>query len=345
MMYGWYVGNVATSYRRALRAVPWGIVLMLLVPTVVHGQSFRGEVAHLLGITDDSTVTTALYPGQVLLVSPTDSFPYLQALELRIRVPRDTGFAPGTFRLSVYEGVDPDVLDSRGFVSIAGRALGTFSVLETAQPFVLPVITPFPTDWLPRQDVSVFQEADPGLGLMAIQLVPAMKGIPPELEDAALTLELHPVMASFGGFQITLSGEEDLLERARRQLYIAVDGKEVSEGTLVFRNPGIYKLEARAGDYLDHRENIGIEVARTTNLVLEPREPRAYLSIHLPSVAEIFLDGHSVPANPAEVLEYPPGSYVMMIRVGDFIISRRVIFEANKEYEIGLDLDILIKQN
>ncbi len=329
--------------RRIALVVTLGF-LFLPARETVHSQSFRGEVAETIEITDGTLRHAELEPGQVVLLAFAAQYPYVEAIQLRVVAPQGTSLVPGAFSLNVHAGVDPATEMTSGFVTIAGQALGTVPA-EASRPYLVPVNTPYAAGREIALIGQTFRAADPQLGLMAIQIAPAMKGISSDMEGLVLSLEITPLRSVIGGIQIQLTGDLDVQSRAREELRITLDDTVVPEGSYIFREPGIYHLEARAGDYLHHRENVGIDAARTTRILLEARVPRAFLGIQVPSVAEVFLSGERIEHTAGSILEYPPGTYIMLIRMGDFVISRRVTFRANREYQIGLDLDIMITEN
>ncbi|TVR74286.1 MAG: hypothetical protein EA427_01200 [Spirochaetaceae bacterium] len=336
------------GHRIGLRACMVLPVLLLLSGlswnTPLNAQSFRGEPTVLLEITEATPIRSELEAGQVLMLAIPDSYPFVEALTIQLISPEEELLVPGAFSLSAYSAIDPALAETSGYVTFAGRLLGTVPV-ESAQTYTIPVLSPSRSDDITESASTAFREADPRIGAIALQIAPAMKGVGAHLEEIAFLIEIRPVTSRKGGVRVELTGEEGVLERAREVLHITLEGEPLQEGEILFRTPGIYRLEVNAGDYLQHTENVGIDAARTTTALLEAREPRAFLAIHVPSVAEVFLGGERISASPRSTLEHPPGSYILLIRMGDFVISRRVRFEANRKYQIGLDLDIMIKED
>lgn len=334
------VGSVTRSMVLALLSV----VLSTTGGQALWSQSFRGEVAERFEILDGSTIEAGIEAGRVILLDFSDRFPYVESLELRVTPPEGTTIPTGAFSLHVYEAVDPVSTTTSGFVTIAGRAVGT-EPLRPSSSYIVPVTTRYPDRFRQIDEDGTFRAINPSLGMVAIQLVPAMKGMTTGMEALPFVVTITPHLAAVGGVVVQVTGEPDVRDRSHELLRLTINGQPIDEGSIAFFSPGIYRLEAVAGDYLNHAENVGIDAAQTTTRTYTVREPRAFLQIRVPTVAEVFLDGTRIGGVGREFLEYPPGSYVLLIRLGDFAISRRVTFEANKEYQIGLDLDILIKQN
>nr|MDA3949973.1 hypothetical protein [Spirochaeta sp.] len=93
---------------------------------------------------------------------------------------------------------------------------------------------------------------------------------------------------------------------------------------------------------LSHTANVGINRARIEEVVLTAEIPRAAIRINVPSVADVFWNGERVTDRSLSV---EPGIHTVLIRLGDFSLSQQLELEPNGEYEVGMDLDILLKQN
>lgn len=322
------------------------VFLIAVIPSVVQPQSFRGEVTAHRVVDTAASIQSTLEAGQVLLIDIDSEFPFVEGLLIRVIPPDDIAIPPGAFSVAVYGQVDPAVAETRGFTTLGGREAGTrplgISGTENASRGETIQVGLHP-EFAGSGD---FQRIDPTLGAVAIQVVPVMKGMSAGLENATFRLEVDPIIREEGVLEITVTGETpDVRDRAHEELKLHINDIPIEPDRRYFFDPGIYRLTADAGDYLQHQENIGIEIAHITTLTLQAREPRAYLRVQVPSVADVFVDGVRLERTHTPPIEHPPGSYMLLIRLGDFSISRRLVLEANEEYDIGLDLDILIKQN
>jgi hypothetical protein len=142
---------------------------------------------------------------------------------------------------------------------------------------------------------------------------------------------------------VSLSGEPDVVERAAGILTISLDGDPVSPDELMEVDPGIYRLEAQAGDFLAYTSNVGIERGRVRTVVLEATEPQATVRLSVPSVADVYWNGNLVVSR--RDMSVSPGIHSLIVRLGDFSVSRKVELAANERYVIGIDLDILLNQD
>lgn len=329
--------------------LPATVLLTLYSLFPVQGQALRGEVTAMETISSAEPMEFHLEGGTVVLLLGQEDFPYLQGLRITA-APLPRGYPPGGFSLLVFGDVDPPpkelLEDTPGYVSLSGRRLARIPLHPGHSETVTIGITssrPATGETIPALD-DVSATADLSRGALALQMVPAAKGFLPGRGDYSHLLRVEPVVPPLGGVVIDLDGDEALLEETRPLLSLSLEGREIFPGTLSFLAPGIYQLEARAGQYLKHLQNVGVERATTTRIILEPHEPRSFLVFRLPSVAEVFLDGELLPLHGETPLERPPGRYMLFIGLGDFFISRSVLLKPHKRYEVGLDLDVLIEE-
>lgn len=335
-----------TSSRVGRFVAAFVLVLIAAITTPVDAQNFRGEVVATQIISGPAETRTELGAGQVLLLGFTEEYPFPDGVEINIVPEAGRTLPAGSFSLAVFEGVDRSVQDQEGFTTIAGRPLGTIPLRGSTSVLIPLVRESRASD---RSTASRHPEtlppADRGRGYIAAQIVPSMKGMNPAIENTVFSLRVVPRLSGEGGIRISLHGEPEIVEQALDQLALTLNNVAIEPGSINTVSPGIYRLTAIAGDYLEHTENIGVEAGRTVNRTLPVREPRALIRVRVPSVAEVFLDGVRLSGDARSTVERAPGHYMVLIRVGDFSISRRIHLKANQEYEIGLDLDILFKQD
>jgi len=170
-----------------------------------------------------------------------------------------------------------------------------------------------------------------------------MKGMDSTALSAAYSVRISPRLRPIGALRVTLAGEAELLTRTREELQLSLNGEEIAVDAVVERAPGIYRLEAQAGDFLETASNVGIEQGHIREITLEPREPLAMIRVSVPTVAEVYWNGTRLADQ--SPFTAAPGEYSIMIRLGDFTVSRRIELEAHEDYELAIDLDILLKRN
>ncbi|MFW5827191.1 MAG: hypothetical protein ACOCU4_03820 [Alkalispirochaeta sp.] len=313
------------------------VMLGVIFAEGISSQSFRGEVTNRESITSDTRVESQLSAGDVVLFHIDPTFlRFIEALEITIE-PQEQAVAPGSFSVAVFGAVDPPA--AQGVQNLAGQRLET---LPLTDPEGHRLFLPLDEDYSRAQGTTT-RPADPRIGDIALQLVPIMKGMDNEALSTTYSVRISPRLRPIGALRVSLAGEAELLSRTREELQLTLNGEEIGEDTVVERTPGIYRLEAQAGDFLETTTNVGIEQGHIREITLEPREPLAMIRVSVPTVAEVYWNGtRLVDQRPFTAA---PGEYSIMIRLGDFTVSRRVELEAHEEYELGIDLDILLKRN
>jgi len=279
-----------------------------------------------------------LSAGEVAVIAVPSERIFTSGIALQVRTP-GIPVPPGVFTLAVYGAVDAPV--DPGIVTIAGTLrdripLGTGRTIQVSIPFAGSDAPAVPAG------TRVVTGVDPRIGAVGFQIVPAAKGMQPELLETVFEIEIEPILRPLGGLAVEITGESDTVAEARELLSLTIDGTQIDadEGTEL--PPGIYRLDATAGDLLSYTANVGIERAKITRVVLQAERPKAQVRINVPSVAEVFWNGSR---RTERSLTVDPGTHTVLIRLGDFSLSRRIDLEAHGEYEVGIDLDILLKQN
>jgi len=283
-----------------ITAVSFMFALMQMVVFLpsTDAQSFRGEVVATRIVSDAAEAQFELEAGQVLLLGFTENYPYVDGVEIDVTPENGRPLPAGSFSLAVFEGIDRSVEHEEGFTTIAGRSLGTIPLQGSTSVTVplTPGLQAANRTAQPRTSDS-FLSADPGKGYIAAQIVPSMKGMNPAFEDTLFTVRITPRLSGKGGIRVSIHGEPGIVEQALNELELSLNGSVIQADRINTITPGIYRLTANAGQYLEHAENIGVEAGRTVTRTLLAQEPRASIRVRVPSVAEVFIDGVRIPGD------------------------------------------------
>lgn len=313
------------------------LALLLLVATGAWAQSFRAIVDNVVPLTSETAESRSLAPSAALVIVPEGDSLFVEGLALTIEPNRER---PGSFAFSVTVYDSVDVTPTGEPVTLAGRPRAEVIVADNTPRFLAVPFGDVPPET--RADVIWTEAADPTRGAVAIHIVALGKGIEGAAEAAA-TVSVAPRLRPVGAVVVELGGEPAALGPARAAFSGRIDGRPITLGEPLLLPPGLYRVDADAGAFLSTRTNVGVEIGDITTVVVEARLPRATVRVALPSVAELFVDG--VRRRTGQPLELLPGSHTVSIRVGEYIINRTLDLVANEEYELGLSLDILFKQD
>lgn len=314
------------------------IVLVLLAGTV-SAQSFRGDVSERILLEADTARSVTLVAGQVLLVQlDPDDARFISGISIELTTPRSV--TSGVLTAHMYAGVDPP--PENGMSNLAGMSLGNIAIGPAPRQELLVPISGADPDQ-PRPGVARLSAADPSIGAIAVQIVPGMKSVDEDALRSPVTLTVRPQVRPVGGLLVELQAEASILEQARSIVELSIDGRTITAGQIAELPPGIYRLVAQAGELLNETVNVGIEQAELRRVVLRPREPVARVRLSVPTVADVYWNGSLV--QPNGIMEVAPGEHSIMIRMGDFSVSRQMTLLANDTYEVAIDLDILLNRD
>lgn len=331
--------KVLKSRRYASLSATLLLILVLVTPDATS-QSFRGEVSRRVDLVANGSVELEMGAGQIVLLAPTEeSRRFVNGVDIVVSS-ISPALPSGAFTVAVFGGVDVPAGD--GYVNLAGTSLGTIPP-STGNRYRIHVPFSAGSRVSSEAGLTVTSPADLNTGPVAIQLVPIMKGMNEDALAATFRVEISPRLRPVGALIVSLSGDPSVVDRASSVLTVNLDGAPIQPDQLVELEPGIYRLEAEAGDFLEYTSNVGIERGRVRTVVLEATEPQATIRVSVPSVADVYWNGNLLVSR--RDVSVSPGTHSLMVRLGDFSVSREVELAANERYVIGIDLDILLNQD
>ncbi|HKK48075.1 MAG TPA: hypothetical protein VJ932_03205, partial [Alkalispirochaeta sp.] len=195
------------------------LVLSATAVDTVGAQSFRGEVSSRDTITPGATIERTISSGDVLLVHVDPAGRrFIAGLEITVETASES-ITPGSFSAAVFGAVDPP--DARGVQNLAGQRLQT---LPLTDPRRHQLYVPFGVDNSSDLQDNATRPVDPGIGDIAIQLVPIMKGMDSAALSAAYSVRIVPRLRPIGAVRVVLAGEESLLSQTRAELQLTLGG-------------------------------------------------------------------------------------------------------------------------
>jgi len=313
------------------------ILLFLCVFTPFAGaQSFRGEVVVVDTLPKEESQTYEITGGQVVVLQEPAHPHWIEALEISVKSAGQRAIPLGAFSLVVFTHVDVDEHPSPGIVSIAGRQRESVTLVGRQQSVRVPVRNRT-TGAVANSSVPLYQ------GHLGVQVIPIMKGIPPDVANTLFTITITPQLSMRGGIEVFITGEAELVARADRELELRVNNHPVERNGITVMPPGIYRLTARLGDNLEIARNVAVEAATVTEVLLELESAWASLRFNLPELAEVFIDGEQIDTR--QEATRSPGTYGLLIRVGEYTIRRQIQLGPRELHEVGLDMDILVRRD
>lgn len=315
------------------------VLLCLIALGTVHvvgAQSFRGEVVAVEPLPGQEAQTYEVTGGQVVVLQEPAHPHWVEGIEIAVAPAGQRALPTGSFSLVVFTHVDVDEYPSEGIVTLAGRQRETLMLVGRQQSVRVPLRNRT-TGATASSSVPMDQ------GHIGVQVIPIMKGIPADVANTPFTITITPQLSIRGGVEVFITGEAELVARADRELELRVNNHPMERTGITVMPPGIYRLTARLGDTLELTRNIAVEAATITEVLLELESVYGSLRFNLPELAEAFIDGEQV--NTQEEAMRPPGTYGLLIRVGEYTIRRQIQLGPRELYEVGLDMDILVRRD
>jgi hypothetical protein len=178
------------------------------------------------------------------------------------------------------------------------------------------------------------------------RLMPAIKGLPEDLENAVFQVRAKPIYADEGRMKLSFKWAEGLDQAS--PLSVTVDESETAvprEGIVL--KPGTHSLRVSGPAVRDVFQTFTVAQARTTELSVELQDvtPRLYLEFPEKTKIQIELDGKALGAKEArEAIALSPGEHSVSFSVGDYSIQRRIQVQRGKSYRVSFLIDVKIAE-
>jgi len=186
---------------------------------------------------------------------------------------------------------------------------------------------------------------------LIVSMIPLMKGIPASVIDNKFYLNIKPILKKAGSLkvEITLPGSSraaGTTERADEIFQLYIDGQKIIEPFfLPAIESGIHRLKISSLLFEEVNSTFTIEPAQEKVLQFELQEPKSFLNITIPRGAEIYLDGNKLSPPQINSLSLSEGSHTVIIKIGDYSISKKINVVAGKNYNLSVIFDIIIEED
>ena len=114
-------------------------------------------------------------------------------------------------------------------------------------------------------------------------------------------------------------------------------------------SPVIWKLNSpahsRGKGYKKQVISFGISKGERTVLNLEMEKAVSFLVVEAPGNTGVFYDGEKLPFPAQNRFEVQEGEHILLFRLGDYKLSKKIEVAPGKTYKISLLLDILMQED
>ena len=186
---------------------------------------------------------------------------------------------------------------------------------------------------------------------LVISMIPLMKGIPASVINNKFYLNIKPILKKAGSLklEVTLpdgSPAVNKTEKSDKMLELYIDGEKTNEPYFLPEiSSGIHRLKISSPFFKEVNSTFTIEPGEEKVLQFKLQESQSSLNISIPRGAEIYLDGAKLPPLKVNSLSLNEGSHTVIIKIGDFSISKKIDIAAGKNYNLSLVFDIIIEED
>jgi hypothetical protein len=322
------------------RIVLYVCIFLFLLAAPVNSEQIRGELAHSLVIDEQYNPVTASVGLRELIGIDFARDEYLRGIIIEITTPDSVLQFRESFMLSIFENIAPALspdMDRYSGSKVYSRAFPKFR--RTYIDLPLGSSDSWERSSLNSIILNPSPDAD-GFPLL-LTIDPVMKGIPSHISSSSFEMTLTPVLIEKGALKLSFSPGE-----ASEAVEVRIDGRRVAltNGRL-YLSPGIHTLDVVSDEFLPYNQSFGIEQAKTTNLDIELRPATSFIRFDAPEEAIVFFDGLEIDPDTQGTFETDPGEHVVLVRIGDYSVSKKIDVKGGKNYKVSLFFDILINDN
>ncbi|TVQ98927.1 MAG: hypothetical protein EA403_13365 [Spirochaetaceae bacterium] len=323
-------------------------LLALIAPNTVYAETIRGAVIPVSvphgEIPAGYTLDIAMEEIAPLVV--VGDLRFIEGIRIEVQVPRAARALPGSLGMYLHRSLTPP--PQPGIMTIRGERI-FFLPVPTASRFFVTI--PFRDAHAFRQTADTYvTTAIPADSLpLSLSLVPITKGITREVADARFTVAVEPIVVDRGALMVVIRAPDGELvtpdSEDSREFTLRLNGAtlEYTDADRLLPT-GLHRLVLESEKYETHEVTVGVERGRVQRVEFQLRLPRSVVRFDAPRGAEIFVNGETV-AYEERTVSLTPGDHLLLFRVGEYTISRRLTVEPRKNYDISLGFNIVIQEN
>ena len=325
--------------------IPAVLTALLFLPIeAAVSEGVRTVVAAVVAVSSDKPdgETVSLGYADAVAVTLVAESPFVQGIEIDLRIPRPLQSAQGAFAWSLYKAVTP--LPAVDRVAYEGERL-----LIQALPPRAGIILQVPVS--PRHSLRSGPYAavlpmllGPGDFPLLFKLSALTKGLTPEQEQARYQLRIRPLFTDDGALRLSILPPEGSETAVSPSVYVD-ERKLDSWQELVFLKKGMHTVQVTGEGVRDESRAVAVEAGKVFNLEIRLQGTKPVVVFEAPANALIFLDEQPVDHQGGARIQIEPGERSVVCKIGDYTITRRFNAVRGKTYHIVFSVDIQIQEN
>ncbi|MEM5947837.1 hypothetical protein WKV44_04695 [Spirochaetia bacterium 38H-sp] len=313
-------------------------ILMAIASLNIYADSLRTLKTNIIVIDKNTPVETIIKLEEALVIRLPDNINMLSGIEIKITMPSLLRNIQG-IAAAIYNNIKPAPQENI-LTYTADRFF--FKLLPVGDDIT--IIIPFESDQESSKGLGIFPTAvvDTNSFPVALILYPATKGLPANIEKQNFIVHIRPLMGNKGYLDLRLKG---LSPAERIHSIIEIDGKPVKyDNNPILLEEGLHSVRITGPSFSDIEKTFAIESGKSTTLDIEIKKEYPTLFIQAPDIAMIILDGKPLEDFYNNLIPIKKGKHSIIIKLGDFSITREFEISDNKTYNINMIMDIVIQE-
>lgn len=317
------------------------LIAVLALPSMLFAENIRGPlVAHLTLNAGSGEVQASVGVDDLLGISLGTNSRFIKGVEVTLTIPSAARRYRDLLALYLYKKVSPPPTKK---VKLYSASRAGFFVLPTSHHFYVNV--PLKANAIePSPETATLSSPVPADQFpLLLSVLPVAKGLPGGVASSTFTVRVSPVLEDKGLLKLKLTEDG----KAPRLSYsLAIDGHTVEPKPGGYElATGIHSLTITSSHYKQVTKSFGIDKGRTTSIDLSLKPLVPTILFEAPDNAQIFLDGQKLKGVPRKPIPVTEGQHTVIIREGDYSLTKKFTVERGRSYKISLFLDIVVQEN
>lgn len=323
----------------------WPIIaILILLPTAIFADNLRGETAAVVVIPEEGYSQTAVFkPEQLIAISTLPNNSFLEAIEVKIDIPRNLQNYRNTFACYFYKNITPE--PSTSLMSYNGHQFYMhFMPSQNSISFIIPVeqTTRFTNNASQALISAIINDSNYPI---LLTVLPIMKGVPDSAMSEEMQVSCRAIYKEQGTLSLNIySNNSSVLQNDQISVYI--DNLPVtwpqSNYTLTsgFHTVSVYSELLGIKEY-----NVTINSAQ--NAVLNHSMNYSDPSIVIDGIpgAEFYLDDELIENEQiGRRISLSAGTHIIMMKLGEWLVEREFTIQMSEIYNISLFAEILLEK-
>lgn len=316
-------------------------ILGIILFSWIHAEDIRVSVPYAVTVSslNPSGETVKLKYNEAVGIQIAANDLFLQGIEIEIKITKEMLQYIGGIGWTIYGKVSPAFSKTR--YDYQGTQL-FFQPLPERISLVLQI----PVDKNHTLKTSSFATVLPFLATpdkfpLLFGFFMMGKGVNKVLDENYFNITIKPLIKNEGSIVFSFSPPNIDL----KNITVFVDDIKYSlTDRIIFLKKGTYTVRVAAEGYREEVYTVTVMPAQSTAIQVSFTSAVPILEFSLPDNAIVLINGKQIDWS-KNGFELDPGEYLLTIKIGDYVISRKITVVAGKKYLVSLEMNLVIEEN